>query len=176
MTTAGDLIDGGAAGAAQRLAIGTVGQLLEVVGGAPAWSTLTYAPGAVVSSFISSTVSPAANTPTNITSVSLVAGTWLIVGVVNAVDSSGSAATTDTWLGPTTASATSAYTACSSGAGPVAGVQIRDISPMACSVVLAGTTTVYMGIQTQTSTLVVQAASALLSVPNTTGIIAVRTA
>lgn len=37
MTTAGDLIDGGTSGAAQRLAIGTSGQLLSVVSGAPAW-------------------------------------------------------------------------------------------------------------------------------------------
>jgi hypothetical protein len=38
MTTAGDLIDGGTAGAAQRLGIGSTGQGLLVVGGAPAWA------------------------------------------------------------------------------------------------------------------------------------------
>jgi hypothetical protein len=40
MTTAGDMIDGGAAGAAQRLAIGTAGQVLTVNAGAtaPAWA------------------------------------------------------------------------------------------------------------------------------------------
>ncbi len=37
MTTAGDLIDGGASGAPQRLAIGSAGQVLTVSGGAPAW-------------------------------------------------------------------------------------------------------------------------------------------
>lgn len=39
MTAAGDLIDGGTAGAAQRLAIGSNGQFLQVVTGAPAWAT-----------------------------------------------------------------------------------------------------------------------------------------
>lgn len=38
MTTAGDLIRGGTAGAAQRLAIGTDGQVLKVVSGVPAWA------------------------------------------------------------------------------------------------------------------------------------------
>lgn len=38
MTTPGDLIKGGSAGAAQRLAIGSTGQVLTVVSGAPAWA------------------------------------------------------------------------------------------------------------------------------------------
>ena len=39
MTTTGDLITGGASGAAQRLGIGTSGQVLTVVSGAPAWAS-----------------------------------------------------------------------------------------------------------------------------------------
>jgi len=39
MTTVGDIIVGGSAGAAGRLGIGTSGQVLEVVSGAPAWTT-----------------------------------------------------------------------------------------------------------------------------------------
>lgn len=38
MTTLGDLISGGSGGAAQRLAVGTNGEALSVVGGVPAWS------------------------------------------------------------------------------------------------------------------------------------------
>jgi len=38
MTTAGDLIDGGSSGTPQRLGIGTSGQILTVVSGAPAWA------------------------------------------------------------------------------------------------------------------------------------------
>jgi len=55
MTTEGDLITGASAGAAQRIGIGTSGQVLEVVGGVPAWATpaaflasgVSHAPGAV---------------------------------------------------------------------------------------------------------------------------------
>lgn len=39
MTTAGDVITGGASGAPQRLAVGTDGQVLKVVSGVPAWAT-----------------------------------------------------------------------------------------------------------------------------------------
>jgi hypothetical protein len=38
MTTAGDLIKGGASGVPQRLAVGTDGKVLKVVSGAPAWA------------------------------------------------------------------------------------------------------------------------------------------
>jgi hypothetical protein len=43
MTTAGDVIKGGTGGTPERLAIGTAGQVLTVVGGTPAWEDL---PGA----------------------------------------------------------------------------------------------------------------------------------
>lgn len=39
MTTLGDIIIGGASGAAARLGIGTAGQVLTVVSGSPAWAT-----------------------------------------------------------------------------------------------------------------------------------------
>lgn len=39
MTATGDLITGGSGGAAQRLAVGSNGQVLTVVGGVPAWAT-----------------------------------------------------------------------------------------------------------------------------------------
>ena len=46
MTTAGDIIIGGTAGAATRLAVGTDGQVLKVVSGAPAWAAETGSGGA----------------------------------------------------------------------------------------------------------------------------------
>ncbi|MGH8083880.1 MAG: hypothetical protein ACREPV_01210 [Lysobacter sp.] len=46
MTTAGDLIIGGLAGAAARLAAGTNGQVLKMVGGAPAWAAESGGGGA----------------------------------------------------------------------------------------------------------------------------------
>jgi hypothetical protein len=39
MTTEGDIITGGAGGVAQRLAVGSEGQVLKTVSGAPAWAT-----------------------------------------------------------------------------------------------------------------------------------------
>ncbi len=44
MTTAGDLIKGGVSGAASRLGIGSTGQVLTVVAGAPAWSAAVETP------------------------------------------------------------------------------------------------------------------------------------
>jgi hypothetical protein len=48
MTTAGDIITGGASGAAQRLAKGSDGQILQLVSGAPAWAA---APSGAVAPF-----------------------------------------------------------------------------------------------------------------------------
>jgi len=45
MTAAGDLIAGGAGGAATRLSIGSDGQVLTVVGGAPTWAAATGGSG-----------------------------------------------------------------------------------------------------------------------------------
>lgn len=45
MTTTGDLIDGGAGGTPQRVAIGSTGQALIVSGGAPAWGSVGLAGG-----------------------------------------------------------------------------------------------------------------------------------
>ena len=47
MTTAGDLIKGGSGGTAQRLAIGSNGQVLTVSGGAPAWATPSGGSGGI---------------------------------------------------------------------------------------------------------------------------------
>ncbi len=44
MTTAGDIVIGGASGAQLRLAIGANGQVLEVVSGVPAWTNLAASP------------------------------------------------------------------------------------------------------------------------------------
>jgi hypothetical protein len=47
MTTAGDLIDGGSSGTPQRLGIGSTGQVLTVVSGAPAWQPASGGSGGV---------------------------------------------------------------------------------------------------------------------------------
>jgi hypothetical protein len=55
MTTAGDIIRGGSSGAATRVAIGSTGQVLRVVGGVPAWSTDDQLAGVTVSGTPSAT-------------------------------------------------------------------------------------------------------------------------
>ncbi|CAM6005515.1 unnamed protein product [Sphagnum balticum] len=47
LTTAGDLVYEVSAGTAGRLAIGSNGQVLTVVSGAPAWATASFSPGAI---------------------------------------------------------------------------------------------------------------------------------
>lgn len=48
MTTAGDIIKGGTAGVAERLAIGTNGHVLTVVSGAPAWAAASGGSGPTI--------------------------------------------------------------------------------------------------------------------------------
>lgn len=59
MTTAGDLIDGGASGAAQRLAVGSTGEVLTVAAGAPSWAAASGGAVALIASTV--LASPAAN-------------------------------------------------------------------------------------------------------------------
>ena len=80
MTTAGDLIKGGVSGAAARLAIGTTGQVLEVVGGAPAWAapylgaSLGYLSYVAASAYsITTTTAGTAVDSTNLTLANIVA-------------------------------------------------------------------------------------------------------
>ncbi|WP_353189083.1 hypothetical protein [Pseudomonas sp.] len=56
MTTAGDIITGGASGVPQRLGIGANGQTLTVVSGAPAWAAAATARDAVTALTISTGV------------------------------------------------------------------------------------------------------------------------
>lgn len=82
MTTAEDLIVGGASGAPARIAAGSEGDVLSIVSGAVAWAA---APGsgsiAYASADLASPQTLVASTVADITgcSVSLAAGTWLIL-------------------------------------------------------------------------------------------------
>lgn len=78
MTTAGDMIYGGTAGAPTRLPIGTAGQALTVSGGNPTWASIAQTPVAAMAQN-SSTQSLANNT------------TVIITGWTNTHDSSGGA-------------------------------------------------------------------------------------
>ena len=140
----GSIIYGkGAATIPVELVAGTTGYQLTMGASDPQWSAPV---GQVTSnyqqSFISSQVLITAATNTNITNVSLTAGTWLIHGQVIAAVQSGTANDYFTlWLGPTSASVTGAY-ACGNG-GYVNGMGQVGLS-ISAVVVLATTTTVYL--------------------------------
>jgi hypothetical protein len=72
MTTVGDLILGGAAGAPARLAAGTAGQILSMVGGSPAWAaTSGGAPLAVLYYTGTQAYTTTSNTPVAIDAANL---------------------------------------------------------------------------------------------------------
>jgi hypothetical protein len=100
---------------------------------APAAASLSY-----VESYISSDV-PSSGSNTNVTSVSLTAGTWLIEGTFSALNSA-SASQISLFIGPTSASETAAY---AMAAGSASASQYVSLSARKV-VVLGSTTTVYL--------------------------------
>lgn len=88
MTTTGDLIRGGASGAATRLAVGSAGQLLGVAGGIPAWSAnvsrtrLDTEPGTVACRMLRTAVGSAAIAALNTTGQVAAASVALVAGQV----------------------------------------------------------------------------------------------
>ena len=139
------------------------GTNLRIVGGAP--TNLN-----TVESYISTAVPLTANTATNVTSVSLRAGTWLIQA--RAVITQGSAtADVDAWIGPTSASTTGSYAADTAvidynASGNTAKIAITKV------ITLSATTTVYLGAESSSSGGHVEAVSLLNSLGNVSGITA----
>jgi hypothetical protein len=89
MTTAGDLVVGGVAGAANRLAIGSEGQALLSISGAAAWTTLTKA--MVGLNLVDNTADSAKNvlSATKWTTARTITLTGDVTGTVGGVDGSG---------------------------------------------------------------------------------------
>ena len=170
-TAAGELLAGSGSGAGDLLGIGTAGQVLTVGGADPSgleWATPSGGSLTSVESYITATVSVAANTATNVTSVSLAAGTWLVIGRM--VITTSNLALMDCWLGPNSASAIGAY-AGSSNSIAVGGDQV----PMEVTkvVTLGSTTTVYLVTESNQAGTV-ENASARVTAPNVSGITAVK--
>ena len=154
-----------------RVPIGTTGQLLGVSSGLPAWQypALTY-----VESFIVSPVTLTASSITNITSVSLTAGTWLVLGRMYVTTNSASQSIIDMWLGTSSASTTGALAAAGAITGLASSTNGQTIE--LSKVLVVGTTeNVYLNaIAGQTSGA--QAVSTTESLGSVTGITAVRIA
>lgn len=95
MTTAGDLIVGGASGSPGRLAIGAAGTFLKSDGSAAAWAALTTA-----ENFLTGAVTmTSANTFYDGPSLTLAVGTYLLLGHVVLLASSGGYFTGKLWDG-----------------------------------------------------------------------------
>lgn len=134
------------------------------------------APGTTVESYIGTDANLPQNSATNITNVSLAAGTWLITARASIVlSTAGGGILFDLWIGPTSGSATSAYAAAQ---GPIYGESAEPAyATLQKSVTLGSTTTVYLIAQTNAAaTNTIKAASWIASIPNVSGITAVRTA
>ena len=130
--------------------------------------TSTYSEG-----YITINATLGAGGATNINSLALAAGTWLITARATFGLSSGSASC-DFAISPTSASFTSAY------AGVSCAVTAAQPAPSFISftktVVLASSTTVYFIAQPSTSTGTAYAVTTVKSVPNATGLTAVKIA
>lgn len=131
VTTSGDLLVASGANALARLGRGSAAQFLIVQGSTLAWHTFAlsdvpqgstgqvlsgvtssapvwqYPALTSLSSFIGSDVVLTASTPANITSLSLAAGTWVVLGQASITDSNTvSNATAAIWLSTTSAGGT----------------------------------------------------------------------
>lgn len=106
-------------------------------------------------------------------SLSLAAGLWLITG--EAVTGTGSAAlnAVDFWLGPDSASTTGTYKSKSCENGVLAGGNENSPISLSARVVLAAAGAVYLNCQSQLADGVVLYQSAVNSLPDVTGLVAV---
>lgn len=126
-----------------------------------------------VSSYISSTVSLTATTFINVTSISLTPGTWLIVGSVLAHLTTATLGHMDVFLGPNTASKTSAYVAASASMGDIAGGTEEDTCSVVTVQTFTTTTTVYLEAYCSEASTA-ENISNQQSIANTTGILAIK--
>ena len=171
-TAVGSIPLGSSTTAYTPLAIGASGTSLTSNGTTASWAapTLSYA-----QSYISSAVAVGTTGAFNITSVSLSAGTWLI-NFRASYTNSATAQSVYFYIGPNSNANTSTYAGISGGS-----VVSTNASVMGSQVVvLASTTTVYFGCYTYNgatnATVNVLAVAGPSSVPNVSGITAVRIA
>ena len=133
-------------------------------------------PLTTVESYISSNVTLTSGTNINITSVSLAAGTWLVMARANIIGNAATISAVDVAIGPTTASFTGAYAIGTGEVGDVAGAaEFQQIAIMK-SVTLASTTTVYLNGLSGGATATALAGGNTSGTTNATGITAVKTA
>jgi len=159
-------------GAAVSATAPTSNQVLTYNSGTSSWTPTTPAAGALTTStvFLSSNKSLSAGSNTNVTSISLAAGTWLISA--QALGYYGGSGYVSIWLGPNSASTTGAYT------GTVYKTFGGDEGACYCSTIqtFGTTTTVYMNGYAGTTATVYATDVQGVGVPNVSGIIAIKIA
>ena len=134
-------------------------------------SALTY-----VESYITASQN-ITTTPSNITSISLAAGTWLISGRASLSSPPASTNYIDLFIGPTSASSVGAYADCTMVFGNVTGGNGYPTLMLTKVVVLSVTTTVYLEMQGSVAvTGGIGFSGANFSASNITGITAVKIA
>ncbi len=179
-----------------RLAIGSSTQVLQSSGSAPEWETPTNGYG--ITGFAAAPMVPAVDlttaqsyitsgsgavslgtSATNITSVSLGAGTWLILAGASCFNpDTNHASQGDIWIGPNSASATGLYVAKQVGlpeAG-LSGTSSYGSVEMAYVETLGSTTTVYLQGASSNGAMSAGPYGINVTTATTTGITAVRVA
>ena len=171
-----------AAGKAEIAATGGTGTVTDVTSTSPliAVATGTTTPKLTAalthaSAYLATNVALAAATYTNIVSVALGAGTWLILGRMLAFTSAATARTVYAFLSPTSAALTGAYAVTGAGVGVSAGGESLIGMNVNAIVTLAAATTVYM-VARSTTTVTVFYESPTPILPHATGLVAVRIA
>ena len=172
-----------AAGKAEIAATGGTGTVTDVTSTSPliAVATGTTTPKLTAalthaSAYLATNVALAAATYTNIVSVALSAGTWLITSSLLASASSTAERNLYALIGPTSAAPTGAYAVAGAALGAVAGgVGVISIDVNAI-VTLAAATTVYLVAHASADTVTVHYEAPTPVIPHATGLVAVRIA
>lgn len=126
-----------------------------------------------VSAFIGSTVAVGATTFTNLESISLSPGTWLIFGMALLHLTTATLGHVDVFLGPTTASKTNAYCADSFSIGDIAGGVEESSFDLVTIQTFTTTTTVFLECYASEA-VTAENTSTEQTIANATGIVAIK--
>ena len=129
-----------------------------------------------LSDYLGANVTLAATTSTNLASLALGVGTWLLIGNVEWTRSSATVATITTWISPTSGGYTTGYVGTVAETGTIAGASSGSSSTLVHVVTLAAATTVYLGARVNATGCTIHAATRVTGLPNITGLVAVRIA
>ena len=143
---------------------------MSTSGGSSGGGQLSY-----VQAYLAADVALTSAANAELVSVDLAAGTWLVNAYVLVVGPNGTTVSADAWIGPTSASVTGAYASASAVLNDTGSTLFWAEMSFSSVLVLTATTTVYLN-AFAAGTAEVYALSKQLSIPNSTGITAVKIA